>query len=360
MKNRINCLLLTGVLSLAYFATKAQGNPGDISAFLNAPAADANKLINAYVSPAIKAFSYGMTNGWANTAQNHKLGGFDLGVSVSAVMMPTAEETFDPTKLGLSTNTHPNTNIAPTLIGPKISSSYNFVNNGVAINNVNGPEGLDLKKNLGSNAVPVPILQAGIGLPLHTDLKIRYVPEQKSGDSKLKMLGFGLMHDIKQYIPGIKSVPFDLAVLAAYNSISGSTSLVNTSTDPVTTHPNQTDGVPYSTDGQSNYTLNSWVIQALISKKVSILTFYGGVGYGSVSTKATITGSFILDNPLFPNPSVNPNPVKLTNPFSTNYTNTGMKLTAGIRFKLGPLYLNTDYTLQQFSSVTAGLGLAIR
>lgn len=345
-------------LSLAFFVAKAQGNPADVSAFLNAQTADANKLINAYVSPAIKAVSYGMTNGWVTTAQNHKLGGFDLGVSVSAVMMPTSDETFDPTKLGLSANTVPSGNVAPTLIGPKIPSSYNFVNNGVTLLNVNGPEGLDLKKNLGSNAVPVPMFQVGVGLPLNTDLKVRFVPEQKSGASNLKMLGFGLMHDIKQYIPGIKSVPFDLSVLAAYNSITGTTSLVNTSKDPVTGYPNQTDGVPTSTDGQSNYTLNSWVIQALISKKVSVLTLYGGVGYGSVSTKATITGSFTLDNPLY---STSPNPgPPIKNPFSTNYTNTGMKLTLGIRFKFGPIYLNTDYTVQQYSAVTVGFGVAFR
>ena len=371
MKKTLNSALCAVALSFIYCESAAQGGTADISAFLNAEAADMNKLIGAYVGPGIHGLSYGMASGWFNTAKTHKLGGFDLGVTVSAVMLPTSDETFDPTKLGLSPNTVPSSNIAPTVIGPKSDPSYatyKFVNNGVTIPQagyaqIAGPEGLDLKKAIGSNAIPVPMFQAGIGLLWNTDLKIRLLPEQKSSDGKtnLKMLGFGLLHDIKQHFPGMKLMPFDLSVLAAYNSISGGTSLVNTRLDPsppYNGYANMDDGVPYSADGSSNYTFNSWLFQALISKKLSIITFYGGLGYGTVTTKAAITGSFVLDNPAFrgtPNPTP---PIK--NPFSTTYTNNGMKLTAGMRFKLGPFYLSGDYTVQTYNVLSIGFGLAIR
>lgn len=368
MKNGIKNALFTIALSITFFTSKAQGTEADISAFLNAETADANKLIGAYTGPAIRGLSYGMAGGWFNTAQNHKLGGFDLGVTVSAVFLPTADETFDPTKLGLSANTVPTSNVAPTFIGPKTPpgatpyAQYKFVNNGVTISSVDGPEGLDLKKSIGSNAVPVPMVQAGIGLIKNTDLKIRFLPEQKLGnDSKVKMFGVGIMHDIKQYIPGVKMVPFDLSVLVAYNSISGNTSLVNTRVDPnppFNGYPNWNDGVPYSNNGNSSYTFDSWLFQALISKKVSIITFYGGFGYGVVSTKAKITGTFVLDNPLYPDPKTNP--TKITNPFSTTYKNNGLKLTAGVRFKLGPFYLSGDYTVQSYNVLSVGAGLAFR
>ncbi len=195
------------------------------------------------------------------------------------------------------------------------------------------------------------MFQVGIGLIKSTDLKIRFLPEQKFGDSKASMFGVGLMHDIKQYFKGVKVLPFDLSALVAYNSISGSTGLTNTNTS-------QTDGLPSSSDGKSTYSFNSWLFQALISKKLSVVTFYGGVGYGIVSTKANITGTFTLDNPLFPNPALNPVPVKLTNPFSTKFDNNGMKLTAGIRLKFGPIYFSGDYTVQKFNVFTAGFGVA--
>ncbi len=204
------------------------------------------------------------------------------------------------------------------------------------------------------------MVQAGVGLFFNTDLKIRFLPEQKLGtDSKIKMFGVGLMHDIKQYFPGVKSLPFDLSALVAYNSITGSTSLINTSKDPLTGYPNQTDGVPSSSDGKSTYTFNSWLFQALISKKISVLTFYGGIGGNSINQGGHCS-TFTLDNPLFPDPSANPAPVRLKNPFSTTYKNNGMKLTAGMRLKLGPIYFSGDYTVQSYNVLTVGFGLAIR
>ncbi len=361
MKKTINVTLLSLSLLFAIISVKAQGTEADVSAFLSAQTSDANKLIGAYVSPLMKGLSYGMTSGWYNTAKPHKIGGVDLGVSLAVVMMPSSEETFNPTKLGLSANTVPNQTVAPTIIGPKISSSYTMTRGGVVLTNVDGPEGLDLKKNIGMNAVPVPIIQLGIGLIKSTDLKIRLLPEQKTGDSKLKMLGFGLMHDIKQHFPGVKMLPFDLSILVAYNSISGSTSLANTKTDsnpPNNGFPNQNDGVPYSPDGKANYTFNSWLFQALISKKVAVLTFYAGVGYAAVSSKSSMTGRFILDNPLYTG-TTNPGPA-IVDPYSSTYKNNGLKLTVGMRLKLGPIYFTGDYTVQKYNALTVGFGASIR
>lgn len=341
--------LLSMILSFAFLSANAQ-TESDLSAFLTSTRSDANKLIGAYVSPVMKGLSYGMTSGWYTTAANHKLGGVDLGVTLSVVTLPTAEETFDPSKLNLSASTQPLSAVAPTMIGPKISSQYNMTytqtNPPLTVNQtINGPEGLDFKKNIGMNAIPVPMIQLGVGLIKNTDLKIRYLPEQTKSDSKIGMLGFGLMHDIKQHIPGVKMLPFDLSVLVAYNSIKGSTSLVNT-------NASQIDGVPSSTDGKTSYTFNSWLVQALISKKVAVLTFYAGVGYAAVSSKASITGKFVLDQ--------SGGQAVITDPFSSTYTNNGAKLTAGMRLKLGPIYFNGDYTIQKFNALTLGFGASIR
>jgi hypothetical protein len=355
MKKRTASLLAI-VLSFAFLSSYAQSEK-DMSAFLTTTTSDANKLIGAYVSPLMKGLSYGMTSGWYNTAKAHKIGGVDLGVSIALVNMPTAEETFDPSKLGLSPNAQPLSALAPTIIGPKLTSQYDMkytqANPNLTISQtINGPKGLDLKGNIGMNAIPVPIIQLGVGLIKSTDLKIRYLPEQSQSDSKIKMLGFGLMHDIKQHIPGVKMLPFDLSLLVAYNSITGSTSLVNND-------PTQTDGFPSSANGKTSYTFNSWLVQALISKKIAVLTFYAGVGYAAVSSKASITGTFVLDQPPAGPPAGGPK-ASITDPFSSTYSNNGAKLTAGMRLKLGPIYFNGDYTVQKYNALTLGFGVAIR
>ena len=343
----IKSLYFVWIMLLIAFVGKAQGqlnNESDLNNFIQAAPGDASKLISAYVNPVIKGVSYGMTSGWYHTAKTHKTFGVDLGVTVSAVNLPSSEETFNPNDLGLSANTVVNSQIAPTIIGPKIPSDYTLKYNAAAPGvPISGPEGLDFKKNLGGNWIPVPMYQVGVGIIKSTDLKVRFMPDTKSGDSHVKMLGFGLMHDVKQHFQGIKLLPFDLSVLVAYNSLSGSTTLINLD--------QSNDGKPYSTNGSVAYKLNSWIVQAIISKKVAILTFYLGAGYAAVSSKVDVKGTFVLD-PYAASLSV-PNPV------SINYSNNGAKLTAGIRFKFGPIYLNTDYSVQKYNALTVGIGGSI-
>jgi hypothetical protein len=351
MKNTKNSyfkLLLWMMLSLGIFSSNAQSVAG-LTEFLKAEKNDASALIKSYVTPAVNSISNGMTSGWYNTGKAHKTLGFDLGVSVSAVFTPSSDDYFTPTLSSSTTfvnNTNPTLRSAPTVVGPSDKTTYTSTYDPDGAGplasqsfTVDGPEGLDLKKNIGFSALPVPIVQLGIGIIKNTDLKIRFVPQVKSNTVAFQMFGIGVLHDIKQHIPGIKELPFDLSVLAAYNSISGSASLVSTT------------GV-VSTDGNLSYKLNSWVAQAIISKKISVLTFYAGLGYGSVSSNVDITGNFAIPA------SVGSFSVK--NPLALGLSNSGAKLTAGLRLKLGPIYLNGDYTLQKYNALTVGFGVAVR
>ena len=47
--------------------------------------------MNAYLNPVIEGLSYGFNGGWYNTAKAHKTLGFDLGVSMNAVFIPTSK-----------------------------------------------------------------------------------------------------------------------------------------------------------------------------------------------------------------------------------------------------------------------------
>lgn len=290
-----------------------------------------------------------MTNGWYHTAKTHKKLGVDFGVTVSAVFVPTSDNYFTPNNsstLTFANNTHPSLQMAPTIMGPKdqttYSATYTPQGSSTPITvGFNGPEGLDMKGNLGVSAIPVPMAQLGIGLIKNTDLKLRMVPTINNGGNSISMFGVGLMHDIKQYLPGVKELPFDLSVIAGYNSLKGASSLASSSTSPT------------STDGKISYTFNSWVGQVLISKKLAILTLYAGVGYGSVSTKVNITGTYTIS------PTTGGN-FNITDPLAYTLNNTGAKLTGGMRIKLGPIYFNGDYTVQKYSAFTFGLGASIR
>jgi hypothetical protein len=341
------CTIVFGLLANTQFVV-AQ-NESDFSSFLEASRDDAGKLIEGYTSPVIKGLSYGMSGGWFNTAKTHKPFGIDLGVTINAVFIPTSENYFTP---NLSNGTFSNlTNPgegAPTIFGPKDETnyvtSYDPDGNGSRTITISGPEGLDFKEAMGIAAIPVPMAQIGIGTIKNTDLKIRLVPKTTVGNSDIQMFGIGVMHDIKQHIPGVKNLPFDLAMLAAFNSVKGSTSLVNTDSQ---------DTRPDSQDGKTSYTFNSLVFQAIISKKISILTFYAGAGYSAISSKADVSGTYTV---VFDQGSS----VQISDPVSQEFSNNSPRFTAGVRFKLGPVYLNGDYTIQKFNNLSVGLGFTIR
>lgn len=348
------CLLL--LLAAAFQSPVIAQNEEDISKFLQSGAEDASRLVGAYVAPAIKTLSYGITGGWYNTAKAHKTLGFDLGVTVNLAFIPTSENYFNPNKLGLSENftgfvntENGSTTKSPTLMGPKDETEYTFSgdldddgdDDGEVI--FSGPEGLNMKKEIGFAAVPVPVVQLGIGIIKNTDLKLRLIPKQEIGSYKIQMFGIGVMHDVKQHIKGIKLLPFDLSALVAYNSVSGTSDLRND--DP-------SDSRPDSPNGELSYKFNSWIFQAIISKKISVLTFYGGVGYSMVKTNFDITGDFEIDTSTVP--------FTLTDPVSTDFKNNSMRFTAGMRLKLGPVYFTGDYTLQKYNMLTVGFGFSVR
>ncbi|NJM25630.1 MAG: hypothetical protein HC859_09200 [Bacteroidia bacterium] len=326
----------------------------DLARFLNAGKADASLLMQSYLNPVVEGFSYGLNGGWYHTAKAHKTLGFDLGVGIHAVFVPTSKRFFDPSALNLQTvsgftSTSPN-GLAPTVIGADETTTYqlNADINGDGVvdsqDSFEGPPGLDLKKEIGTSAVPMATFQLGVGIYKNTDIKFRLVPEQKVGDSKIKLIGFGIMHDVKQHIPGIKLLPFDLSVLIGYTKISGTAGLSGEFDSGGDTRPQQ-----LSMD------MSAWLFQALISKKFSVVTFYGGIGYNAVKTDADVTGTYVI----FDDPS-GTNDIQFTDPVSMTFKNSSARITAGIRLKFGPIYLNGDYTLQEYSTVSVGLGLSIR
>lgn len=355
-------IFLCGLVALPV-TTKAQTEE-DIAEFLEANAADADKLIGAYLQPFIRSISYGMAGGWYTTAKAHSTLGFDLSVSVNAAFIPSSENFFDPRTIGLTPSTvydgarpdgssaafDPN-RPAPTIFGPKDETQYTSSYDpdgsgplGVQSYVIRGPEGFDIKKELGIAAVPTPMFQLGVGIIKNTDIKIRFVPKQDVGSSEIKMFGIGVMHDIKQHIKGIKLLPFDLSALVAFNSVSGATDLSNT--DP-------SDGSPDSPDGEGVYKFDSWVIQALISKKISVLTGYAGVGYSIVNTNVDVKGMYTIV-------PVSGSSYNLTDPVSIGFKNKSMRLTLGMRLKLGPIFFNGDYTFQKYNTLSVGFGVAVR
>lgn len=309
---------------------------------------DAKYLAEGYISPMMKTIGYGLNQGWYNTAKPHKTLGVDLTFSVNPVFVPSSDQYFkvDNTKLQniyLSNDvdgkvvTATGSGNIPTVFGPKKPTTY--TNKApLPVGTVGGPQGIGL------NIMPVPTLNLGIGLPKGFDLKFRYVPKidlaKASGDNiagTFSLIGAGVMHDFKQYIPGIKALPFDLSAFVGYTKMNFD--IIYDSKTP---------------SQHSEMSSSATTIQAIISKKLAVLTAYGAVGYNMATTKLAVKGNYDLNGNGSSSDPGEKDPVNLS------VDSTGPRLTAGIRLKLGPLTLHGDYTLQKFNAVSAGIGISVR
>ncbi len=135
-------------------------------------------------------------------------------------------------------------------------------------------------------------------------------------------------------------------MLVAFTNIQASTSVEGEFRKPINDPRAQ----------ELTYSMNAWLIQGLISKKISVITFYGGIGYNAVKTNADLKGSYML-----PDDDLNDsNNEVLKDPISLGFKNNSLKVTAGIRFKFGPIYLNGDYSIQEYNTLSVGLGVAVR
>ncbi|MBL7857898.1 MAG: hypothetical protein JNM57_09425 [Cyclobacteriaceae bacterium] len=338
---RGNFFFLSLFLLIGSIRGQAQGDLNDL---LNENIEDAESLISGYISPFMKSVSIGMNQGWYNTAKTHKVAGFDLTITGTAMMIPTSDLFYDVSKLNLSTvemaPNSPDFPNAPTIFGPDTPPIYREVAD--PSNTFEGPGGIDLKGELGKNWMPVPMVSLGFGLPKGFDIKFRFLPKIDMGDdANIKMFGVGVMHDIKQYIPGLKLIPIDLAAFVGFTKLN----LDYTYTPDA--------GDVTSNNQRGEFNLYATTIQGIVSKKISVLTVYGSLGYNISKSDIGLKGEWDVND----DGVIQPQEV---DPISLQFSASGFRASAGFRLKFAFFTLHSDYTFQKYNALTIGFGINVR
>jgi hypothetical protein len=347
--------VLMTILTLFSLASYSQFKDVD---FLRSVPADGVKYLQAYISPYANAFGSGLSGGWYNTAKPHKFGGFDITLSTSVGIVPTSAQTFDASKIGLSSSIT-GAGISSTVAGPdKSGPLMHYSSGGVNLASFNAPKGLDWRY------VPVPTAQVGIGLPMGTELKFRFVPKVKIKNGDVSLWGVGLLHSIMQYIPGNKLTPFDISLFAGYTKLQANV--------PLGLEPDPSVGQAYITYNPAtafknqilNVKVNSLNVSAIGSVNLKVITFYGGVGYCKTQTTMALSGNYPTPTPILTTPFVqyNDSGVKKGSDFPKldikNFS--GLRANVGFRLKLAIVTIHFDYTRAQYNVFTTGLGFSFR
>lgn len=347
MKKLYSLITLMVLLSVAFKAS-AQNDDG-FSQLIQSNAADATKLLHAYGEPMFKGFGIGLNSGWNNTAQTKKLLHFELRLTATAAQVPTNQQSFDVTKIGLSnrvTPLNPANTIAPTF-GAKNS------NDGPEMS-INDDHGVATGKTFTMpagvfNYIPAPAIQLTVGLVHNTDLTIRTTPTIHISDDagSVGMIGFGIKHDIIQdFAKGVPK-PFDLALAVNYNRINYSKTLdvqPDNGTTPVagssTNFSNQRIGAHFS----------GFNIQAIISKKLLFFTPFVAVAYQTANTNLNVLGNFPLTATATTYTTV-------TDPVNINEKSVnGLRADAGFQMAFVGLRIYASISTGEYTSANAGIG----
>lgn len=316
------------IIYLAFAFLTASGQlfgQGQIINFLEAGQADAQKLSNAYLMPYGEMLGVNLNSGWYNTAKVHKVGGFDITILGSMTKAPDSKKSFDANNLGLETVTPGTDGITPNMAG---EGNKEFYLQGdpteTTILTVDGA---------GSDKFYSPMIQAAVGLPFHTEIMGRFMPEMGYGDfGKANLWGLGLKHSLKNHIPFIKRIPFlQASVLAAYTDFNAHLGV---------------DGGAIG-KGELQTSAGAFTSRLLVGVNVPVVSFYTGIGYGTTTSNFDLVGDF--DS--FPD---------TTTPIALEYKTSGFDFNAGMRVRLAVFSLHADYSVGEYSVITAGIGVNFR
>ncbi len=316
----------------------------ELESILLASRSDANKLTEAYISPAMKGLIYGMNSGWYHTAKVHKKLGFDITIGLNASTVPTKDEIFTLTGLESVIGTVTSPTVAGSGDGSNITIGT-IVNGETVTTSFEMPSGI--KDDLPLNAVPTPAVQVSLGLPYKFDVMLRLVPEVGDDDVKGKLLGLGLKKEITSIFGPLDKLPLHVSLLAAYTSMD-----VNYAIDG-NTIPGQNQNAEFK--------LNSFTAQAIGSLNFPIINIYGGLGYSRGNSTLKMLGTYDLEYTIQGGAlDGQQTTTSIEDPVDLDFDASGFRATLGARLSLGFFKIFGDYTIQEYNTISAGIAFSFR
>lgn len=369
MKKRILILSLSAFSLFSASDVQAQG---DAATLLRGGVSDANLMMNAYMGPMMKSFGAGLNGGWFQTAKPHGIGGFDITFSANLAFAPDADKVYDVATLGLNKlrlqSGQPSS--APTVFGDGKGPVVELVEKSPFTNNDTPLTTFELPPGAGITFVPVPTIQFQVGVGFGTELGLRYLPTINAGDFSIGIFGFAVKHDFKQWIPGIKEMPFDLSAMFGYTSLNAEFGFGKNGLQPDTSSDvYKPSDLPAFDNQKIVFGGSAWTINVLVSKKLGPLTPYLGLGYQHSNVSLALKGDYPITGPNDPAKATNPTDpsfgkparvISITDPIDISGKNSGVRATVGVRLKLLLLTIHGDYTFAAYNMASVGVGLNLQ
>ncbi|MEP0367747.1 MAG: DUF6588 family protein [Cyclobacteriaceae bacterium] len=334
--------ILVSLILLGSVTSEAQDEQ-DI--YLQVGAEEGKQFLESYLAPLFSGVGYGFSAGWYNTGETHDPLGFDITISGSLAFIPKSDFTFrfnnsEYEKLQLSNESSAQ---LPTIFGPQNKEQRPELtildeNDETLVRVTSPPGAIDMKDVIGFDAVPIPMVQIGLGLYAGTDIKFRYLPKLDFGRASVSMFGMGLQHDLGQWFKRTKYQNVSISLLGAFNGL--------------TTTGDLSYSDPDTKNNKGVFKINGVNFQLIGSKEyLDLITIYGGVGFARAGSRVQILGNYPIDEQY----------EQLTkDPIDFRYSQSSMNFTAGLTVKLLFITLGLSHTMQKYQVTTASIGISVR
>jgi len=328
------CRSLRWTLSLGLALALVAGPPDrleaqDISESLSSLNEENGKL---YIGPLSTGLAAALNSGFYHTAEVHDVLGFDVGFRVMGSFVPDDLDTFEPV---LPDTITIEGRFFTDPYGPAGSSGRSPTVTGLGDGIVLVPQGefRDSLLALGENpadwaaqfpqgfdipVAPYAAIQGALGIPLGTELVLRFIPSFTPSDDvgSISMVGGAIKHSLDQWFSD--DPPLNVAVAFGFQHFKVGDYL----------------------------DANSTQFSLIASKKLSVVTLYGA---GTLEN-ANLDISYEFEPDI-----VADVPVELQKVEFTQETPNDVTLKLGATLALGPVGLNAEYTVASRDVFTAAL-----
>ncbi|RDY60824.1 DUF6588 family protein [Flagellimonas nanhaiensis] len=330
------------LLALVSFSSgMAQSNINDLlAAGLN----DAERFTTAWLVPVTEAGVYSISNGWYNSADAKPLGGFEISIVGNLTGFKNKD---DKKSFTLNTADYENLQFLDGSTSKEVATALGDIE-GIDVAIVATIEGqqvntqFELPSGLASedlNFVPSGYIQASVGLIKGTEVKARFLPKIDTDDVKIGLYGFGIQHDFTKHLPADKLLPVAISAVIGYTKLSGEYDFSDT-------------GVIAGENQRLDAQFSSWNFSAVVSTRLPVINFYGGLNYITGKSETDILGRYEVQTIGAP--------IVYTDPFNISNNVSGVSGNIGTKLKLGFFRLNADYNLAQFNTFTFGINFGFR
>ncbi len=320
---------------------------------------DGNTYVQYYAAPIFETNLFNFSDGWSHQAKTLKPLNFLLEITANYTFVPEDKQTFtfNPSEYQyvevLDANGNPvsGTVELPTALGPKTNYKLRIKTPsgtpGVYYQSIiDAPFGIKEEIESFTNlpvGMPGAMVQLRAGLPLSSEIAIRYFPNKDFSGTQVGMFGIGIKHDIGSYLfkEGSK---WHLAALIAY------------------TGGKVHSQAPNSNDLEAVFKLSTFNLQGFVSHDWKFFSIYGSAGLTQGSSRLQVLGDVTYDYDIVDGGGnvIGTQTETVTDPLDLKHSLFVPKASVGILLNLKVLHIFAQYNLQKYSGLHAGIGINIQ